>query len=79
MKKVLTGKNDAAVSDFGVVKYYQKRYNDLNYLVIPNSTVEFGFGVKKGNHVLAEILNRGLKTIKENGTYDKIYQQYFAD
>jgi ABC-type amino acid transport substrate-binding protein len=34
--------------------------------------------VKKGNKKVLDLLNSGLKKIKEDGTYDKIYNQYFG-
>ncbi len=37
----------------------------------------YGIAVKKGNDLLRERLNAGLKRIVENGIYAKIYQQYF--
>lgn len=35
--------------------------------------------VKKGNQELLNRLNFGLKKIKQNGTYDKIYAKYFGE
>jgi arginine transport system substrate-binding protein len=37
----------------------------------------FGIAVRKGNQQLLNQLNQALAAIKQNGTYDKIYQQYF--
>ncbi|ART80902.1 transporter substrate-binding domain-containing protein [Oceanisphaera avium] len=37
----------------------------------------FGIAVTKGNQVLLEQINQGLSKLKENGTYDNLYQQYF--
>jgi arginine transport system substrate-binding protein len=37
----------------------------------------YGIAVKKGNSALLERLNYGLKTIRENGTYQTIFNQYF--
>ncbi|MGA9175429.1 MAG: transporter substrate-binding domain-containing protein [Thermoactinomyces sp.] len=33
--------------------------------------------MKKGNKELLKKLNDGLKKIKDNGTYDKIFKKYF--
>ncbi|MGO1246282.1 MAG: transporter substrate-binding domain-containing protein [Oceanisphaera sp.] len=37
----------------------------------------FGIAVTKGNQELLDQLNQGLSALKENGTYDALYQQYF--
>lgn len=41
---------------------------------------EYGFVFKKGrNDGLREAINKGLAQIKTNGTYNKIYQQWFGN
>lgn len=37
----------------------------------------FGIAVTKGNQALLEQINQGLSKLKENGTYDTLYQKYF--
>jgi polar amino acid transport system substrate-binding protein len=39
---------------------------------------QYGIAVKKGNTELLDKLNKGLADIKADGTYDKIYAQYFG-
>ena len=34
--------------------------------------------VKQGNMALVEKLNEGLKRIRDNGVYDKIYAKWFG-
>ena len=34
--------------------------------------------VRKGNAELLEKLNGGIRQIRDNGTYDQIYQKYFG-
>ena len=36
------------------------------------------FCVQKGNSNCAQLLNNGLKKVKENGTYDELYAKYFS-
>lgn len=38
---------------------------------------KYGIAVRKGNTELLEKLNKGLETLRENGTYSKIYQKWF--
>ena len=39
---------------------------------------QYGIAVKKGNAELLAKLNKGLADIKADGSYDKIYAQYFG-
>ena len=39
---------------------------------------QYGFAVAKGNTALADALNQQLKRVKADGTYQKIYDQYFT-
>ncbi|MEN9534444.1 MAG: hypothetical protein RIQ83_3668, partial [Pseudomonadota bacterium] len=38
----------------------------------------FGIAVAKGNQELLAQLNKGLAEIKANGTYQQIFDKYFA-
>ncbi|SFI64907.1 transporter substrate-binding domain-containing protein [Thermoflavimicrobium dichotomicum] len=38
----------------------------------------YGIMVKKGKTEILQELNKGLKKVKEDGTYDRIYQKYFG-
>jgi len=37
----------------------------------------YGFAVAKGNDELLEKINKGLANIKEDGTYDKLVDEWF--
>ena len=39
----------------------------------------FGFAVKKGNTELRDKVNAAMKSMKDDGTYDKIYAKWFGD
>ena len=39
---------------------------------------QYGFAVAKGNTALADALNQQLKRVQADGTYQKIYDQYFT-
>lgn len=73
-------KVDAAIGDSGIVMYYVKINPENHFRVIKDSQFPkelYGMAVRKGDVKLLEILNSGLKKIKENGTYDAIYQKWF--
>ena len=38
---------------------------------------EYGFAVEKGNTALLQILNKGIKDLRDSGDYDTIYNKYF--
>jgi polar amino acid transport system substrate-binding protein len=40
---------------------------------------QYGIAVSKGNPALKEAVNQALKTLKQNGTFDRIFAQYFSD
>lgn len=75
-------KVDAAVADSGVVANYIRNNPDAKLRIIKDDTFPkeyYGIVVKKGNTELLNTLNSGLKKIKENGAYDKIYKKWFAE
>ena len=83
LKELESGGVQAVVADNGVVVNYLKN-NSSNGI----STVEdresfapefYGMAVKKGNAELQGKLNEGIKAIKADGTYDKIYAKYFGE
>jgi polar amino acid transport system substrate-binding protein len=38
---------------------------------------QYGFAVEKGNSALLQILNKGIKDLRDSGEYDTIYNKYF--
>ena len=70
----------AAVGDVGVVKYYIKSHSEKALKLVPDSKFQrqyFGIAVAKGNTELLGKINAGLKTIIADGTYAKIYANWF--
>ena len=80
-KEVESGGVDAVISDSAVVANYVKLNSDKGFTMVqvPDFAEEYyGVAVAKNNPQLVSLLNSSLKTIKENGEYDKIVDQYFA-
>lgn len=81
-KELESGGVDAVVGDSSVVGYYfsQNPNAKLHTLIDPSFPTEnYGFAFRKGrNDGLREAINKGLSTIKANGTYDKIHAQWFS-
>jgi polar amino acid transport system substrate-binding protein len=72
----------AVVNDFPVTSYYiQTTGKDKIKMVgdVFAAEDQYGIGVKKGNTEVLNMLNDGLKKLKDNGEYDKIYKKWFGD
>ncbi|MDD7362877.1 MAG: amino acid ABC transporter substrate-binding protein [Peptoniphilus sp.] len=72
---------DAVVVDEVLARYYMKQNGEDNYKVLEDNFGEeqFAVGMRKDDQALMDALNKALKELKDDGTYDKIYQKYFAD
>ena len=83
MKELESGGVQAVVADNGVVINYLQNNASAGLSLIEDNqsfTPEFyGIAVKKGNAELLGKLNEGLKAIKADGTYDKIYAKWFGE
>jgi len=74
-------KVDAAVADSGVVMIYLKNNPDAKLKIVKDDQIpkeNYGIAIKKGNTELLNKINSGLKKIKENGEYDKVFEKYFG-
>lgn len=75
------GRLDAVVADNAVVMEYVKKLGSDKFKIVEDPSIakeQYGIIVKKGNKELLDKLNAGLKKIREDGTYDKIYEKYFG-
>lgn len=75
IEEMLNGNADAAVGDNSVVNEYLKNNPDKKLKVIEDESFEkeyYGLMVKKGNQELRDLLNEGIKKIKENGKLKEI-------
>jgi polar amino acid transport system substrate-binding protein len=69
---------DAAIGDNGVIAYRVQERKDLKTVSDPSFPQEyFGIVVKQGNTALRDSLNAGLRAIIADGTYARIYRQWF--
>ncbi|UOP05247.1 transporter substrate-binding domain-containing protein [Conchiformibius kuhniae] len=83
IRETMAGNTDAALGDWGVMRYYTKQHGkEYGISVVRDPKAEkelLGFAVKKDNTQLQSKLNRGLAQLKADGSYDKIYQKWFGD
>ena len=81
LKELESGGVDAVVADNGVVIHYVANNTGSKFKTVSDASLtpeQYGLAVKKGNAELLEKINKGLAEIKADGTYDKIYTQYFG-
>ena len=81
LKEMEGGGVDAVVADNGVVVHYVNNNPASKFKTIADTSFaseQYGIAVKKGNTELLDKINKGLVGIKADGTYAKIYAQYFG-
>ena len=81
LKELEAGGVDAVVADNGVVIHYVANNAGVKFKTVSDTSFaaeQYGLPVRKGNTELLAKLNKGLADIKADGSYDKIYAQYFG-
>lgn len=82
MKLLLEGKVDAFVGNRLVGRYNIQKLRASNKVKIVGTAIresEYGPAVIKGNTEVLQVFDRGIKKIKDNGTYEKIYYKWFGE
>lgn len=75
---VKSGSIDAGINDNSVLYDYVEQNPDTEVAVEFDTGEQYGFGVAKDkNDELLKSVNDVLAKAKEDGTYDKLYEQYF--
>ncbi|WP_192987048.1 amino acid ABC transporter substrate-binding protein [Carnobacterium mobile] len=76
-----SGRSDAIVVDETLGRYYMKQNTDADYRVLDEDfgEEEYAVGFRKADVKLKEAVNETLAAIKKDGTYDKIYSNWFAE
>ena len=80
---MMNGRTDGVFADTAVAADWLKQHKEYAVVGTPVTDAKyfgtgFGIAVAKGNQELLTQLNKGLAEIKANGTYQKIYDKYFA-
>jgi polar amino acid transport system substrate-binding protein len=82
LKELEAGGVDAVVADNGVVVNYVANNTASKFKSVADSAAfeseQYGIAVKKGNAELLGLINKGLATIRADGSYDQIYTKYFG-
>ncbi len=80
--ELTNGKVDAAVGDCAIVTQYVKNNPGAKLRIVKDNWFPkeyYGMAVRKGDIETLQKMNSGLKKIKDNGKYEKIYQKWFMD
>ncbi|WP_414840023.1 amino acid ABC transporter substrate-binding protein [Carnobacterium sp. TMP28] len=76
-----SGRSEAIVVDETLGRYYMKQNKDMNYRVLDENfgQEEYAVGLRKSDDKLKQAIDENLADIKEDGTYDKIYDKWFEE
>lgn len=78
---MLKGEVDAVIDDVNMVNSQKLRLkaDNVQLMRLPNQEADkFAYAIKKGRNDLTQQINEGLKKVKADGTYDKIYTKWFG-
>ena len=73
---IKAGQVDALLQDFPV-NYGHEQDGGFKIVEDYDTGEEYGFAVKKGNTDLRDAINEQLQELRDSGTYDEIYNEYF--
>lgn len=82
MEALLNGEVEAFLGNRQTGLYYLQKMKKMDMVKIvgePMKVVEYGPVTTKDKQEVVDIFNRGIKEIKKNGAYDKIYQKWFGE
>ncbi|MYL36005.1 transporter substrate-binding domain-containing protein [Pontibacillus yanchengensis] len=76
---VKTGRLDAALYDLPNVKYYIKQSGEGKLKTVGDvlEAQSYGIALPKESELVDDV-NKALQAVKDNGTYDEIYEKYFG-
>jgi len=77
---VENGSADAVLYDDPNVRYYIQTAGEDKLKVVGDlyQAEDYGIAVTKGKPELVEAINDALATLRENGTYDELYEKWFG-
>jgi len=78
IRQVAENEIDFTVADTNVALLNQRYYPQIRIGFPIEENESLGWAIRKGNDSLRQEINTFWQTIKANGTFDKIYQKYYA-
>jgi polar amino acid transport system substrate-binding protein len=76
---VQSGQVDAGINDNGVLYDFANQNDDVEVTAEFDTGEQYGIGVRTENAALLEQVNESLERIRDDGTYDAIYEEWFGD
>lgn len=75
------GRSDAVVADEVLARYYIKQKGPDKYKILDEDfgDEEYGIGFRKQDKKLLEMVDNTLDEMREDGTFDLIYQKWFGE
>lgn len=74
---IKAGQVDALLQDFPV-NYVHQQDGGFEIVQTYSTNEEYGMAIKQGNTALVDDVNAQLKKMRDDGTYDEIYNKYFS-
>ncbi len=78
IEDVAKGRTDITVADSNVALLNRRYYPDIRIALPIGEPQSLGWAVKKGERALLDKINTFFDKIKQDGTFDDIYKQYYA-
>lgn len=75
-KALQTEQVEAVINDCPISKYAERSKPDLEVVSVIPTNEHYGFAFEKGNDALVEAVNGALAEVKQDGTYDEIFDKY---
>lgn len=75
---VQSGQVDAGINDNGVLYDFANQNDDVEVTAEFDTGEQYGIGVRTENTALLEQVNATLERIRDDGTYDAIYEEWFG-
>ncbi|MDD3402014.1 MAG: basic amino acid ABC transporter substrate-binding protein [Hespellia sp.] len=80
IQELENGAADAVITDAVIAdKFVTDRDGALTGNEVEGTGEDSVFAIKKGDTKLVETINKALKELQDDGTYDEIYNKYFAE
>ena len=71
--------DDAVAADYALQNPNYSQKLGLGFMIVPEKPEYLGFAAKKGNKEVIELMNKGLKLVRESGEYDTIFNKWFGN
>ena len=77
---VLNGTCDIAISDKATLEFFLSHHKDANAFILEEmlTTDQYGIVTSQDRQNVTKVVEEGLRSIKEDGTYDRIYEKWFG-